>query len=277
VDTLAIPGALFEHDMSEGFPLLTTKKVPYRWVAAELEMFIKGITDKMWLLDRGVTIWKEWARQDKIKYANADDPEQQAKMREERDLGPIYGWEWRHFGAQYQPPQLETVFEDSVAKPVGWDGVDQLANLVEKLKTDPTDRRMIVSAWNPVDIPKMGLPACHYAFQVLVIGERLHLLWNQRSVDSVLGLPFNIANYAILLHLLAKESGFKEGRLVGMLADTHIYVNHIDGLKEQLSRPPYHLPTIHTPKFTSIFDWEHTDTEIDGYKHHPKIKFDIAV
>ena len=277
VDTLAIPGALFEHDMSEGFPLLTTKKVPHRWVAAELEMFIKGITDKMWLLDRGVTIWKDWARQDKIEYANKDDPEQQTKMREERDLGPIYGWQWRNFGGGYPSPDQETEFYDSRAPWVGVKGIDQLANLVEKLKTDPTDRRMIVSAWNPVDIPKMGLPACHYAFQVLVINKRLHLMWNQRSVDSVLGLPFNIANYAMLLHLLAKESGFEEGRLVGMLADTHIYVNHIDGLKEQLSREPYLLPRLETENFTSIFDWVHTDTVVQHYKHHPKIKFEIAV
>lgn len=138
---------------------------------------------------------------------------------------------------------------------------------------------MIVSAWNPEMLGVMGLPPCHYAFQVTVINGKLNLLWNQRSVDTMLGLPFNIASYALLLHLLAKETDLEEGRLVGFLADTHIYENHIEGAKEQLKRDPnkYKLPKIETDSFTSIFDWKYRDSKIIGYESYPTIKFDIAV
>jgi len=274
VDTLAIPGMVIEHDMAEGFPLLTTKHTAYKLIRVELEGFIGGITDKKWYQDRGCRIWDEWARQDVVSYSN-NDPEQQAKMREHRDLGPIYGWEWRHFGATY-PYGSESVSSEPIGDPIG-KGVDQLANLVEKLRKDPDSRRMIVSAWNPPDIPKMGLPPCHWGFEVLVINGKLHLLWNIRSVDVALGMPFNIASYATLLHLLALEGGYKEGKLIGFCGDTHIYVNHIDGLKEQLSREPYPLPTIETKDFVSIFRWCHTDTKVVGYQHHPKIPFEIAI
>jgi thymidylate synthase len=267
VDTIAIAGAMFEHDMSLGFPLLTTKKMPFKVVASELEFFIKGLSDKQWLRERNNHIWDEWASPKKAPYGH--DEESKKRMAEERDLGPIYGFQWRHFNAEYK----------------NWDsdysgqGVDQLKRVVEKLKSDPNDRRMIVSAWNPSFIGEMALPPCHYAFQVTVINNKLNLLWNQRSVDTMLGLPFNIASYAILLHLLAKESGLQEGKLVGFLADTHIYVNHLDGAKEQVSRDPntYPLPKIITENFTSIFDWKYENTRVDGYQSHPKIEFAIAV
>ena len=267
VDTLAVAGAMFTHDMTEGFPLLTTKKIPFRLVASELEFFVKGITDKKWLQDRNNHIWDEWCTPLKIKYAN--DPETKKKMLEERDLGTIYGWEWRHFGAQYQDYQTDYTGQ----------GIDQLKQVVKKLKTDPGDRRMIVMAWNPMDIDKANPPYCHYGFQVTVINNKLNLLWNQRSVDTMLGLPFNIASYALLLHLLAKEANLKEGRLIGFLADTHIYVNHIEGAKEQLARDPklYPLPQIKTDGFTSIFDWTADDTQLLNYQSHPKINFEIAV
>ncbi len=265
VDTIAIAGAMFEHDMKDGFPLLTTKSVPFRLVASELEFFIKGITDKEWLKEKNNHIWDEWCTPKKVSYGT--DEETKMKMAQERDLGPVYGYQWRHFGSKYI----------SFDKPPEGIGVDQLKNVVEKLKSNPDDRRMIVSAWNPLDVPAMALPACHYGFQVTVINGRLNLLWNQRSVDSALGLPFNIASYGLLLHLLAKESGLKEGKLVGFLADTHIYVNHIDGLKEQLKRDPYDLPKIETKDFKSIFDWKYTDTEVKDYKYHPKISFVVAV
>ena len=264
-DTIAVAGAFFEHDMSEGFPLLTTKNVPFRLVASELEFFIKGITDKNWLIDRNNHIWDDWCCPDIVPYGH--DEETKAKMKAERDLGPVYGWQWRHFGAEY----------------MGWNadhdgqGVDQLKNIVEKLKSDPNDRRMIVSAWNPCDLGKMALPACHYGFHVTVIDGKLNLLWNQRSVDTPLGLPFNIASYALLLHLLAKEVGLKEGKLVGFLADTHIYVNQVEGIKKQLKRKPYPLPKLETENFTSIFDWKYTDSKIIEYEHHSTIKFELAV
>ncbi|MBW2966491.1 thymidylate synthase [Candidatus Woesearchaeota archaeon] len=265
IDAISIPGAMFEHDMEKGFPLLTTKSVPLRLVSSELEFFIKGITDKNWLRDKDNHIWDAWCSPDKVPYGH--DEETKKKMMEERELGPIYGWQWRNFGAKYIAHN----------QPSEGKGIDQLKNVVEKLKTDPSDRRMIISAWNPVDFHRMALPPCHYSFQVTVIGDKLNLLWNQRSIDSVLGLPFNIASYALLLHLLAKESGFKEGKLVGFLADTHIYVNHLDGIKEQLARKPFPLPTIKTENFKSIFDWKHTDTKVENYEKHPRIKFEVAV
>lgn len=265
VDAITIPGAMFEHDMQEGYPLLTTKSVPFRLVASELEFFIKGITDKNWLIERNNHIWDEWCSPDKVLYGH--DEETKKKMMAERELGPIYGWQWRHFGAEY----------DRHDKPPRGSGIDQLKNIVDKLKTNPDDRRMIVSAWNPVDFPRMALPPCHYVFQVTVINNKLNLLWNQRSVDVALGLPFNIASYSLLLHLLAKEAGLGEGRLVGFLADTHIYVNHVEGLEEQLGRDPKKLPALETPDFTSIFNWKYDDSIVNGYDHHPRIKFDIAV
>lgn len=266
VDALSISGAMFSHDMSGGFPLLTTKKVPYGIVRSELEFFIKGKTDKKWLQERNNRIWNEWANPLKAPYGH--DKASKERMASERDLGPVYGFEWRHWGADY----------DSFDTDYTGEGVDQLEGLVDTLKNNPFDRRMIVSAWNPSDKPKQALPPCHYSFQVLVGGdEKLNLLWNQRSVDVPLGLPFNIASYATLLHLLAKESGREEGTLTGFLADTHIYVNQVDGIREQLSRVPRILPRIETPNFRSLFDWEFEDTELDGYEPYPPIKFDIAV
>jgi len=265
VDAATVPGAMFEHDMSDGFPMLTTKKVLYRLVASELEFFIKGITDKEWLRERNNHIWDDWCSPDKVAYGH--DEETLQKMAAERELGPIYGWQWRNFGADYtahdQPPAGK--------------GFDQLQNVIDKLKSDPDDRRMIVSAWNPVDFHRMALPPCHYSFQVTVIDGKLNLIWNQRSVDVALGLPFNIASYALLLHLLAKEAGLEEGRLVGFLADTHIYVNHFDGMNKQLARTPKPLPSIRTGKFTTIFDWRYEDSVIENYAPHPGIKFEIAV
>jgi thymidylate synthase len=148
---------------------------------------------------------------------------------------------------------------------------------VELLKKDPGSRRMIVSAWNPLDLDLMALPPCHYAFQLTVTDRRLNLLWNQRSVDVALGLPFNIASYGCLLHLLAKEAGLGEGKLIGFLGDTHVYVNHAAALREQLGRAPRKLPAIKTEKFSSVFDWNYGDSAIVGYDPHPAIKFDIAV
>lgn len=267
VDAISIAGAMFEHDMSLGFPLLTTKKMPFKVMATELEFFIKGLTDKEWLKERKCHIWDEWASPKKVPYGH--DNETKAKMSAERDLGPIYGFQWRHFNADY-----ESYDSDYSGK-----GVDQLKQIVDRLKSNPSDRRMIVSAWNPIKIPEMALPPCHYAFQVTVINGKLNLLWNQRSVDTMLGLPFNISSYALLLHLLAKESGLKEGKLAGFLADTHIYVNHLDGAKEQLNRDPntYPLPQIITENFTSIFDWKAADTQLINYQSYPKIEFPIAI
>jgi thymidylate synthase len=266
-DTIAIAGAIFEHDMAKGFPLLTTKKVPFKAVASELEFFIKGITDKQWLQDHNNHIWDEWANPKKAPYGH--DAAAKEKMKNERDLGPIYGFQWRHFNAEYKNYDSD----------YSGQGIDQLKKLVDTLKTNPNDRRMIVNSWNPSMLNQMGLPPCHYCYQVTVINGKLNLLWNQRSVDTMLGLPFNIASYALLLHLLAKESGLQEGKLVGFLADTHIYVDHIDGAKEQLGRDPntYQLPAIQTENFSSIFDWKCEDSKVLNYQSFPKIEFPIAI
>lgn len=265
--TIAVAGAMFEHDMEKGFPLLTTKKMPFAIVATELEFFIKGITDKEWLKERKCHIWDEWCNPKKVAYAH--DPETKQKMADERDLGSVYGFQWRHFNAPYY--NYDTDYTGQ--------GVDQLKNLVDLLKKEPTSRRMIVNAWNPSMMDQMALPPCHYCFQVTVLDGKLNLLWNQRSVDVMLGLPFNIASYALLLHLLAKEAGLKEGKLIGFLGDVHIYKNHVEGAREQLTRDPnlYPLCRIETEPFTSIFDWKAEDTKKIGYESHPKISFEIAV
>jgi len=265
IDALTIAGAMFEHDMAEGFPLLTTKKIPFRLIASELEFFIRGITDKEWLRGQSNHIWDEWCSPDAVPYGN--DEQTKTKMLKERELGPIYGWQWRNFGAKY------TAFN---VPPEG-QSFDQLKQVIQTLKTDPDNRRMIVSAWNPLDLYRMALPPCHYAFQVTVINGKLNLLWNQRSVDVALGLPFNIASYGCLLHLLAKETGINEGRLIGFLGDVHIYVNHIDAIRQQYARSTKALSRIKTENFTSIFDWHYGDTVIEGYDPHPAIKFEIAV
>lgn len=265
VKTKAIAGVIFEHDMSDGFPLLTTKRVPLRLVASELEFFIKGITDKERLIERNNHIRDEWCSPDVVPYGH--DEETKAKMKAERELWPIYGYQWRNFWGEYK-------WYD---QPLGTDGVDQLKNVVDTLKSNPQDRRMIVSARNPAALPHQALPPCHYGFQVTVINNRLNLMRNQRSVDVGLGLPFNIASYGLLLHLLAKESGFEEGRLVGFLADTHIYENHVEALTEQTSRTPGELPKLYTDDFTSIFDRVYTDSKVSWYDPQARIKMDVAV
>lgn len=268
VDTLAIAGTMFQHNMKNGFPLLTTKFVPFRTMAVELEGFIKGITDKGWYQERKCKIWNEWCSPAIVPYGN--DERTKKLMMEENDLGPLYGWQWRHWNGSYRGHNHLPSFN-----PIN--GIDQLRNVINKLKTDPDDRRMIVSAWNPEQIKDMALPPCHYGFQVTVINGKLNLMWNQRSVDTALGLPFNIASYALLLILLAKESGFEPGTLTGFLGDTHIYVNHINGLTEQIQRASLKPPTLKFKKFTSIFDFEHTDVVLCDYSHHEPIKFEIAV
>lgn len=265
IGSYMVPGLKFQHDMSKGFPLLTTKKMPYHLIVSELEFFIKGVTDKRWLQFRGNHIWDEWCNPEIVPYGH--DEETRERMIDERDLGPVYGFQWRYFGAEYK----------GCDEDYNGEGVDQLANLVDMLKENPHDRRMVVSSWNPVQQHQMAIPPCHYSFQVVTSEDRLNLLWNQRSVDTMLGLPFNIASYATLLHLLSKEAGLEEGTLSGFLGDVHIYENHVEGAEEQVKREPFNLPKIKTENFTSIFDWEYTDTELVGYEHHPLLKFDIAV
>lgn len=241
VSTISMFGACIEHDLSQGFPLLTTKTVPYKLVCTELEFFIKGLQNKQWLQERNCHIWNLWP------------------TLEENDLGPIYGVQWRNFGKQSANSS-----------------VDQLKDLVDTLKTDPTSRRMVVSAWNPLELDKMALPPCHVLFHVTVIGNKLNLSWFQRSCDVMVGLPFNLASYATLLHLLCLESGYEPGKVIGFFSNVHIYENHIKQAQLQVTREPKSLPTIHTENFISIFDWVCTQTAVKNYQSHPKIDLQVV-
>ena len=285
-------GAVFEHDMSTGFPLVTTKKMGLKNIATELEFFLNGITDKKWLQDRKCHIWDEWANPVKVeqkysiatsKLPNLTDTEKtqilNSIMDSERDLGPIYGFQWRHFGGEY-------VWEENLINKNPTDnfnpnnpGIDQAKVAIEKLKNNQNDRRILVSAWNPVAIPQMALPPCHVMHQLVVRDGKLSLIWTQRSCDMFLGVPYNIASYALLLLLYAKESGLKPGTLKGELHDAHIYQNHIPQVREQLSRHPYPLPTVEIPdkNWNGMLKWSaNGGFTLKNYICHEKLRGDVA-
>lgn len=261
IKTISISGHMFEHDMSLGFPLLTTKKMAFKSVAVELEGFIKGITSKKWYQDRGCHIWDEWCNPMKVPYGT--DDETKRKMKEEDDLGHIYGYQWRNW-------MYRDFYGDQFK-------IDQFKNMIDKLKSDYTNRRIIVNSWNPSELGEMALPPCHYSYQLLSDGQNLDLLWNQRSCDVPLGVPFNVASYALLLTLISKEVNMVPRKLIGFLADTHIYENQLKGVEEQLSRQPMSLPTLEVPEFTNIYDWEHSQRKLINYSSYEKIDFPIAV
>lgn len=250
-----VPHMMIQHDMVNGFPLLTTKKMGIKSISAELEFFIKGLSDKKWLKERGCNIWNDWCNPIKIP-SDLNENERREFQLNENDLGKVYGYQWRNFNSS---------------------DYDQLENVLLKLKNDPDDRRMLVSAWNPLEFKEMALPPCHLIWGVNIIGNKLNLWWMQRSVDTFLGLPYNLASYAILLKLLCKESGYDEGILSGFLADVHIYENHIDQVDEQLSRDKFDLPKLKIKDFKSILEWEYTDIELIDYNSQPSIKAPIAV
>lgn len=285
-------GAVFEHDMSTGFPLVTTKKMGLKNIATELEFFLHGITDKRWLQDRKCHIWDEWANPVKVeqKYniatnnlLNLTDDEKtnirNAIMDSERDLGPIYGFQWRHFGGEY-------VWNENRINKNPTDnfnpknpGIDQVQNAIYKLKNNPNDRRILVSAWNPVAIPQMALPPCHVMHQLVVRDGKLSLIWTQRSCDMFLGVPYNIASYALLLLLYAKEAGLKPGMLKGELHDAHIYQNHIPQVREQLKRKPYPLPTVEIPddNWRGMLNWSaQGGFVLKNYICHEKLRGEVA-
>ena len=285
-------GAVFEHDMSTGFPLITTKKMGLKNIATELEFFLRGITDKKWLQDRNCHIWDEWANPIKVeqKYNIAtnklpkltDTEKTQIRnsiMDKERDLGPIYGFQWRHFGGEYQWNQKRIDAKPTDNFNPQTPGIDQVQNAIDKLKNNPNDRRILVSAWNPVAIPQMALPPCHVMHQLVVRDSKLSLICTQRSCDMFLGVPYNIASYALLLLLYAKEAGMEPGTLKGELHDAHIYQNHIPQVREQLSREPYPLPTVEIPNenWRGMLNWSAQDGFIlKNYVCHAKLRGDVA-
>jgi len=262
IDTFSITGAMFEHDMSLGFPVLTTKKMGMKNIATELVFFNQGRSDKPWLQSRGCHIWDEWGNPMKVPYGN--DEASKKKMAAENDLGRIYGVQWRNWKGVDEKGNVVVV--------------DQLTKALDTLKKDPTNRRIIVSAWNPAELNQMALPPCHYSFHLLSDGESVDLLWNQRSVDTPLGLPYNIASYALQLKLIAATVGMLPGRLIGFLADVHIYENQMEGVEEQLTRAPRALPELVLPlDFPGILEWEPHMFRLEGYNPHPAISFPIAV
>jgi thymidylate synthase len=233
-------GHQMRYDLSRGFPLITTKRVHFRSIAYELLWFLRGESNVSWLQDHGVTIWDEWAGPD-------------------GDLGPVYGVQWR-----------------SWPTPSG-EHVDQISNVLHTLRTDPHSRRMVVSAWNVGEIPQMALPPCHTLFQFFVADGRLSCQLYQRSADLFLGVPFNIASYALLTHLVAQQVGLEVGDFVWTGGDCHIYDNHLDQVREQLSREPYPFPQLTVRKAASLFDYTFEDLQVVGYQHHPALRAPVAV
>ena len=263
--TLSVFGRQIRHNMEDGFPLLTTKSMAIKTLVTELKWFLKGDTNIKYLVDNGCNIWngdayKKYAEQFVPGWHGPRYTQEQfieliktndAFAEDWGDLGPIYGKQW-----------------------TDWNGIDQILNLVNSLKKNPDSRRLMVSAWNVGELHEMTLPPCHYGFQCYVADGKLSLMWNQRSVDTFLGLPFNIASYGLLLLLLCKETGYKPGELIGNLGDVHLYSNHLEQAKEQITRDPYDLPTIKLFN-VDILNGEF-DYEISDYKCHPAIKAPLS-
>ncbi len=238
IGTRSVFGRQMRFDLNKGFPLMTTKKMHLKSIIYELLWFLKGDTNVKYLQEHGVRIWNEWAD-------------------ENGDLGPVYGSQWRNWNGE---------------------GIDQIAEVIEKLKKTPNDRRMIVSAWNVGKIAQMHLPPCHMMFQFYVANNKLSCMLYQRSCDMFLGVPFNIASYALLTMMIAQVCGYELGEFIHTLGDTHIYHNHFDQVREQLSRTPYELPQMHiNPEVKDINDFKYEDFELVNYKSYEAIKGQVAV
>jgi len=255
--TRGVFGYQMRVDLREGFPLLTTKKLHLRSIVHELLWFIAGETRNDYLQTRDVTIWNEWAT-----------PEQTAKFgRQEGDLGPVYGHQWRNFGA--------TLREDGSYEP---NGVDQLTKLIHEIRTNPNSRRLIVTGWNPREADQVALPPCHTLFQFYVQDGELSCQLYQRSADVFLGVPFNIASYALLTLMVAQVTDLKPGDFVHTFGDAHLYNNHLDQAKLQLSRQPRPLPKMHLdPSVKDLFAFKYESFKLEGYDPHPHIKAEVSV
>lgn len=262
VGTYSIFGAQMRYSLQNDiFPLLTTKRVFWRGVAEELLWFIKGSTNAFELRDKNIHIWDANSTREFLDSVGLQD-------REEGDLGPIYGFQWRYFGAEY-----EGMHADYKNK-----GIDQLAHVIHLLKTKPNDRRMIMCAWNPIDIPEMALPPCHCLVQFYVANEELSCQLYQRSADMGLGVPFNIASYALLTYMIAHVTGLKPGEFIHTLGDSHVYLNHVEALEEQMKRKPRPFPKLKIKrKVENIDDFTFDDFELVGYNPHPKLSMPMAV
>lgn len=255
--TLSHFGAQLRFDLADGFPLLTTKKVHFKSVVYELFWFLSGSTHVDYLQENNVRIWNEWATAEQTARFN----------RPAGDLGPIYGHQWRNYGA--------TKREDGSYEN---DGVDQITQVIEQIKNNPNSRRLIVSGWNPAEAEQVALPPCHTLFQFFVADNKLSCQLYQRSADLFLGVPFNIASYALLTHMVAQVCGLEVGEFVWTGGDCHIYQNHREQVELQLTRELYSLPTLTlNPDVTDIFAFNYDDISVDGYESHPAIKAKVAV
>ncbi|MBY0369225.1 thymidylate synthase [bacterium] len=251
--TLSLFGYQMRFDLQQGFPLVTTKKLHLRSIIHELLWFLKGDTRLEYLHENKVSIWDEWADA-------------------EGELGPVYGYQWRHWGEKH--PKLPEQGEARMER-----GIDQIAALVDGIRKNPYSRRHIVSAWNVADLPHMALPPCHVLFQFYVHTDgRLSCQLYQRSADIFLGVPFNIASYALLLQMVAQVTDLKPGEFVHTLGDAHLYLNHLDQAKLQLERTPRALPQMRlNPQVHNLFEFQYGDFTLEGYDPHPSIKADISV
>lgn len=278
IRTKMVPGLMFKHDMSEGFPAVTTKKLAFKSVVAELLGFLRGYTSAEQFRTLGSKIWDQNANENQ---AWLENPHRGGLD----DLGRIYGAQWRSWVRSPSKNDPRAI-------------LDQIEVLLDQIESNPSSRRLLVSAWRPDEFERMALPPCHYAFQIIIEQEskKMHLTWNQRSVDTFLGMPFNIASYATLLQIFAEVTGYVPGTLTGFLADVHIYENHLDQVKEQLNRKPFPLPSLNIDfsevdrlneklepregKLTLLQELlvlVPDDFQLKGYEHHPAIKAPMAV
>lgn len=248
-------GLRMEFDLRNGFPLLTTKKMGWKTVLRELLWFISGSTDNSILQNNNVHIWDK----------NAEDFEK-SELYGPNDLGPVYGFQWRHFGGEYI---------DCKTPPTN--GVDQIKYIIDTIKNDPSSRRLILSAWNPVDIPKMALPPCHVLIQFNIENQYIDSQLYQRSGDMFLGVPFNITSYSFLLHIIGSITGYKPRKLVHIIGDAHIYEQHIEAVNTQINRIPYMFPVLTMKDIKDIDDIKESDFNVDGYTSHPRINAEMIV
>ena len=300
--TISVFGRQIRHKMSEGYPLLTTKKMAFKTMVTELLWFLRGDTNIKYLVDNGCHIWTGDAIKNYEKHSGKIHPHRPKQeyfehlilnddkfAKEWGELGPIYGKQWRDWNGKTEVTYPGVRDENGHLKPfyIKTYGIDQIANLINDLKTNPDSRRLMVNAWNVGELDQMTLPPCHYGFQVytrLTTREEkivnpgkyraISLMWNQRSVDTFLGLPFNIASYGLLLEMIADEVDMVPDELIGNLGDVHLYKNHIEQAKEQITREPMELPTVHVRD--GIFCSSHVDVILENYQSHPTIKAPLS-
>jgi thymidylate synthase len=248
IPAFSILGVTISHDMSLGFPATTLRKLPFKSVTVETDFYLKGLTDKKWLQDRGCNFWNHWSS------PTSDD---------ENDLGPIYGYEWRNWGNNYR--------NDSGK------GLDQLKNLINDIKTNPESKRLVVTQWNRANMEHCSIPPCPFAFQILKYGNKLNMIFYQRSVDVCLGLPNDFAQHALLLQLICNETKYLPGEVIGMFGQAELYENHIKNAKELLKRDIKKYPQLKINTETNMDNFNFQDVYLENYKHHNSLNFKISV